>query len=164
MDMPVIEITITVRVSAYILRKTSQGLHELLLFKHPDCSEAPLQIPGGGVDPGESLEKALHREVWEESGLSQMKVIRKLGVAEICWRYPRKLISQRHCFLMEVSGATCDRWVHTVQGNGIDLGMEFSYFWHRPSRDFALWGDLGSFLHPEYVPELYHCPNNSKIF
>lgn len=149
------KVNITIRVGAYIIRQNRQGLYELLLFQHPDCPEAPLQIPGGGVDPEESLETALHREILEESGLSHLPLLRKLGVAEICWREPRKLISYRHCFLLEAPQDTPNTWNHFVSGDGIDAGMCFSYFWHRPSLDFRLFYDLGCFLSPEHIPELY---------
>lgn len=146
----------TVRVGAYIIRQNRQGLHQLLMFKHPDCPEAPIQIPGGGVEPQESLECALHREVFEECGLSNLTIIRKLGIAEICWRQPRKLVSYRHCFLLQAPRNTLDAWDHVVQGDGIDSGMMFSYFWHRPTTDFRLPADLGYFLYPEHIPELYN--------
>lgn len=145
----------TVRVGAYIIRQNCQGLHQLFLFKRLDCPEAPIQIPGGGVDPQESLECALHREVFEECGLRDLTIIRKLGVAEICWQHPRKLVSYRHCFLLQAPQDTLYAWDHVVQGDGIDLGMRFSYFWHRPTIDFSLPADLGYFLYPEHVPELY---------
>lgn len=38
----------------------------LLTFQ--DEPEPELQLPGGGIDPGESPLKALHREVFEETG------------------------------------------------------------------------------------------------
>ena len=41
---------------------------------HPD-----LQLPGGGIDPGESPIPALHREVYEETGW-KISTPRKLGV------------------------------------------------------------------------------------
>ena len=126
-----------------------------MLFKHPDCPEAPLQIPGGGVDPGETFEQALHREIWEESGLTNLSLIRKLGVAGICWCQPRKLISQRHCFLLEGTADLPESWEHVVAGDGMDAGMVFSYFWHSCSLEFAIPYDLGSFLYPQYIPELY---------
>ncbi|HEY9662821.1 MAG TPA: NUDIX domain-containing protein [Allocoleopsis sp.] len=149
------DVKTTIRVGAYIIRQNHQGLHQLLMFKHPDCPEAPIQIPGGGVEPQELLEGALHREILEESGLRSLTIIRKLGVAEICWRLPRKLVSYRHCFLLQAPQNTPDAWDHIVQGDGIDAGMGFSYFWHRPTNDFRLPADLGYFLYPEHIPELY---------
>ena len=152
MNLP---IPVRVAVAAYIVRKSQQGSYQLLLFKHPDCPEAPLQIPGGGVDPGETHKQALHREIWEESGLTNLLLIRKLGVAGMCWCQPRKLISQRHCFLLEGAADLPERWDHVVAGDGIDAGMVFSYFWHSCSLEFAISYNLGSFLYPQYIPELY---------
>lgn len=158
-----LSIPVRVGVGAYIIRKRVAGGCQLLLFRHPDCPEAPLQIPGGGVDAGESLEQALHREIWEESGLENLTMIRELGVAEICWREPRKLISQRHCYLLEATFDTPDTWEHTVQGDGIDTGMIFSYFWHQLTLDFAIPYDLGYFLYPQHIPELYFSLPHSEI-
>lgn len=49
------------RVGAFIIRKNAKSLYELLLFEHPDCKESPIQIPGSGVESGESVEAALHQ-------------------------------------------------------------------------------------------------------
>lgn len=149
-------IKIRVGVGAYIIRKTVQETYQLLLFAHPDCPEAPIQIPGGGVDAGETIEQALFREIWEETGLTDLSLRRKLGITETCWIQPRKLISQRHYFLLEATGKTSNEWQHTVQGDGIDAGTVFSYFWHDCERELPLLPDSGgTFLHPEAIPELY---------
>ena len=39
-----------------------------LLLTLQDDDRPELQLPGGGIDPGEAPVTALHREVWEETG------------------------------------------------------------------------------------------------
>lgn len=63
------------KVSAFIVRKKNEK-PELLVFSHPS---AGIQIPAGTVEENESLEAALFREIKEETGLSKLKIIRKLG-------------------------------------------------------------------------------------
>ncbi|MBM3604119.1 MAG: NUDIX hydrolase [Alphaproteobacteria bacterium] len=41
-----------------------------VLLTHQDGPEPEFQLPGGGIDPGESPQMALHREVAEETGWS----------------------------------------------------------------------------------------------
>ncbi|WP_166417729.1 NUDIX domain-containing protein [Cochlodiniinecator piscidefendens] len=54
----------TRRPGAYAILRDG---HDLLLTKYQaDYDE--LQLPGGGIDPGESATQALHREVMEETG------------------------------------------------------------------------------------------------
>lgn len=43
-----------------------------------------------------------------------------------------------------------------MQGEGIDAGMVFSYFWQDCDRGLALFPDAGgAFLYPEFIPELF---------
>ncbi len=52
-------------------------LHQMT-GSEPNCWD----LPGGGVDPGESLEEALRREVWEETGIREFRIKRLLGISE----------------------------------------------------------------------------------
>lgn len=53
-------------------------LGDELLVTHQNEPQPEFQLPGGGIDPGESPIRALHREVIEETGWT-MSGIRRLG-------------------------------------------------------------------------------------
>ncbi len=55
------------KVTAYITRTGSDGLPQLLVFRHP---EAGVQLPAGTGEDGETSESSVLREAWEETGLS----------------------------------------------------------------------------------------------
>lgn len=79
--------SVTKVVKAMILRRAREsdtvrkpgGNQALLMVRH----DGALEFPGGKVEPGESLEQALRREVYEETGLS-------IDIGPICdaWEPP----------------------------------------------------------------------------
>ena len=66
------------KVTAFVTRERD-GVKELLLFKHP---KAGIQIPAGTVEKGETPEMAVTREVYEETGLRDVKIEKSLGCIE----------------------------------------------------------------------------------
>ncbi|MNR90296.1 RNA pyrophosphohydrolase [compost metagenome] len=145
---------IILKVGIFVIRKRSGLTAELLLFTHVDHPEAPIQIPGGGIEPDEDPLLAAQRELEEESGLSGLPLIRYLGVSEADSPSVAKTLIRRHCYLFDGAGLP-EHWVHTVAGTGVDLGLRFDYRWHAITPSFKLVNDLGYFLNPIAIPELY---------
>jgi len=67
-----------------------------VLVTEQTAPQREFQLPGGGIDPGEGVLRALHRECYEETGW-RIAVIRRLGA----W--------QRYAFMPEY-----DIWAHKV--------------------------------------------------
>lgn len=66
------------RVAAYGIVTSTRGVL-LARFAGSTNAEGQWGLVGGGVDPGELPEEALHREVWEESG----QVVEVTGLATV---------------------------------------------------------------------------------
>ncbi|SFC78041.1 NUDIX domain-containing protein [Tropicimonas isoalkanivorans] len=65
----------------YVLRPGAYAILRrggLVLLTHQARPLMELQLPGGGIDPGEQPVAALHREVYEETGWT-MRLQRRLG-------------------------------------------------------------------------------------
>lgn len=131
---------------ACVVRDTLNG-PKLLVFTHP---AGMVQIPKGGVDPGESLDQAVLRELEEESGLRDA-VIDSVG-PRLTRRVPQgpqgagpEEDQTWHLFRLHPSPRTPERWQHTAYGSDVEDGLVFVYEW------VAL-ADARDALHPLYHP------------
>lgn len=61
-----------------IIIKKENGQNKILLLTYPKSDL--LRFPKGHVEPGEILEQTAMREVCEETGLKNTKIIKKLGM------------------------------------------------------------------------------------
>ncbi|WP_245681608.1 NUDIX hydrolase [Actinomadura kijaniata] len=112
-----------IRVAAYVIRW--RAVPELLVFDHVGMPQAGTQVPAGGVRPGEGLERAVLREVAEETGLLTASVVRRIAVEDKPHpdtRQPRRTTY----FHLRAPATTEDAWHHTVRGDGGDAGLVFA--------------------------------------
>ena len=104
---------------SYIVR-TNQAGPELLVFA--SLNEPGFEVPKGSAQPSETPAQAAEREVFEESGLCALTLIRELGVTP--WQD-----EEQHFFLFKASEPLPDRFTHVVTGHDGDRGMCYQYQW-----------------------------------
>ena len=118
---PVIE-----KVVAYIISSDNQ---KILVFEHDKkWSEAAIQVPAGTVEAKEDISQAALREAQEESGLKDITLVGKLE-EYLLYRNTHQQFNRRHVYVMRSESAEGKTWTHSVQGDGIDKGMRFHFFW-----------------------------------
>jgi len=123
------------RVLAYVTR-ARRGRTELLVFDQRGDPEAGTQVPAGRLDPGESLEEGLLRELHEEAGLDRVRIVRELP---ILGDWATRSRYENHAFEVHVEDETRDAFEHVVHGDGDDAGLVFVYRWVSVDSDLNLW-------------------------
>jgi 8-oxo-dGTP diphosphatase len=122
----------------------------LLIFRHTHFPEAGLQVPGGTVEEGEPLEKAVLREAYEESGLEGLQLVASLGSQDydLDALGLGKGTQRRHFFHLKLDEETPESWLN-YEWNPSDGGpapIEFEFFWVPLDQVPLLAGDQGAKL------------------
>jgi 8-oxo-dGTP diphosphatase len=123
------------RVVAYVTRERN-GRTELLVFEDPEHPHLGVQVPAGRLDADEGLEAGLLRELEEEAGLTNARIVRELPKFED--HYPSRY--ENHGFHVVLEEEAPDEWRHVVLGQGDDSGLTFHYRWLPIARDLQLFG------------------------
>ncbi|TMV45891.1 NUDIX hydrolase [Paenibacillus mesophilus] len=133
------------KVTAY-LTAVREGEQALLVFEEEDFEHLGLQVPGGTVMAGESLEDALLREIREEAGIEQAVIRAYLGEHSYV---SEKLGCEltRHYYWLEATELVPGRFTHVVTSDDEDNGWIYHYRWI-PFADSppVLYGQLGQYL------------------
>ena len=122
------------KVVAYITHTNPDtGTLRLLVFTHPESPEAGIQVPAGTIKPGESPADAALREVQEETGFTDLELVRFLGERTIDIRpWGNDEFHHRHFFHLRVRTTPPDIWLHH-ESDPSDLPghppILFAFFW-----------------------------------
>jgi ADP-ribose pyrophosphatase YjhB (NUDIX family) len=96
-------VSVVVRAGARALLLDPEDRVLLVRFVNPETGEEFWATPGGGIDPGETLEEALRRELREETGLDDVELGPVVWTRREVFRWAGKTLDQsEHIALMRV--------------------------------------------------------------
>lgn len=102
----------------------TRGDEDLLVLEHlEESSDAGVQVPAGGVEPGEDPAQTAQRELFEETGLRLAGAAVHLG--SHFWTKEDAPSRIRHYYWMTAPLDTPDSWFHVVSAGQDDQGMLF---------------------------------------
>ena len=136
-----------------ILRKQGSR-YQLLTLDMPGFDK--LYMPGGGIEPDETPDEGVRREIREETGVQpeSLRFLRKLGVHQ--YTRPQTHVQvERHDYLFLAPEDTPDTWSHIGEGEGDDAGERFDYAWVTADDLDQIDPELRHHLTPEHLPEIF---------
>lgn len=124
--------------------------HRLLVFRHVDFPKTGIQVPAGTVQPVEHPDKAVLREAYEETGLSDFTEVYFLGEQVRDMNdFRRGEIHRRYFYHLPYAGDPPTTWRHfeNDRSDGAADPIEFEFFWaNLPNEVPELIADHDKFL------------------
>ncbi len=132
------------KVVAYITKGT-----KLLVLKHRDHPEIGIEVPAGTVEKDEDLEKAVLREIEEETGLTNVKLKSYLGQKDwLASIFNPAQVHERHFFHLEAQDPVQEEWLHYEMhpSGGDGKPVAYNLFWVEKEAAELFW-EKGALLH-----------------
>ena len=107
------------KVFIYLTRESDTGPELLVLRSH---DEPGYEVPKGSVEPRETLEAAVARELQEESGIRTTAQPESLGATQ--WKD-----EEQHFFHLRATDPIPDRFAHRVCSQDEDHGFLYEFCW-----------------------------------
>lgn len=128
---------------AYVVRNDT-----LLVFTHRDFSllETGLQVPAGTVRDGETPEAAVMRETHEETGFTDFRIVRFLGVSTYDVSPMRPEVHERHVFHLEPTTDLPETWLAFEAHDGTAEPTAFEFTWIPLAKAHVLAAGMGALL------------------
>ncbi|MCL1696192.1 MULTISPECIES: NUDIX domain-containing protein [unclassified Lysinibacillus] len=125
----------------YITRE-HEGQLQVLVFEQ-NTEGAGIQIPKGTVEEGETPLEAVKREMFEETGLSDLVV--KGLIAQDYFNHHSGLLQKRYFYHLTTNEQR-DSWKHYPTGVN-EVGFEFSFYWITDEQQVTLVNGHGDYLY-----------------
>lgn len=103
-------------------------------------------MPAGTVRTGESPEAAVVREVQEETGLTNLRLVRHLGCAEYDVRPSRQEVHERYFFHFVAPQDAPDEWLWHEHHDGLQEPTAFQFWWLPVADGHVLAAGMGALL------------------
>ncbi len=138
---------------AFIIRYGTVERCELLVLELKSIGYEFYRLPGGNLEGSESPLQAAHRETFEESGIDNLRFIRKIGTTRYFKPYIQSDV-ERTDFLFSADPRLPDSWEH-VGTVGPEDGVIFAYSWISHDSISRVDPELRTFLTRDRIPELF---------
>ena len=135
---------------AYAYITSPEG--RLLVFKHVDFPQAGIQVPGGTVEVEEPEDMAVMREAQEETSLSDLTLVKKLGVSHRDMKpYGLPEMHERHYYHLTHSRADGSEWIgyEETPSDGSPALIALLFYWIDIAQAGMLTGGMD-----EMIPKL----------